>query len=617
MRCFPGAVFVCGLLVSFVPVSAQSPESRSNPSEDRAAAYNAFVQGRSLEGAGDIDGAIASHRRAAELDPDASGIWAELASLYARHNRPSEAIEAGNSSLERDPDNAEAHRTLGLVYAARTGARDSPAPDDIEQAVRHLERARGQTAEDAGLYLALGRLYVLGRESEKAIEVLIELLDSNPRFTEGLALLGQAHEMRGEWTEAASAYERAVVSSPRRMRYRRQLANALLNAGRPERALSVLRDLVKIRPDDASGWYLLSDLELEVNNYDEAEAAARRLIELEPSGLRGVYTLSRVLGAKREYQGMVDALESALERARDYEIPPRQTASLLQRLSVGREQLGNHDAAINALREALEFAPSNTGLQAQLARVYLRTGRLDEAADLVSLAQRETPLDLALMRIQAQILSARGEAADAVVVLEHALSQHEDQPAAHVALAGMYDEEDRFDDAVRVLQAAEDRFPESNFVVFQLGAVFERGQRYREAEEAFRRALDLDPNDAATLNYLGYMLAERGERLDESVHLIRRALELDPNNGSYLDSLGWAYLKQDRLELAELTLRQASDQLKRNSIVQDHFGDLLFRLERFAEAISAWERALAGDGEGIDLSVIEGKIRGAQQNLTR
>ena len=113
------------------------------------------------------------------------------------------------------------------------------------------------------------------------------------------------------------------------------------------------------------------------------------------------------------------------------------------------------------------------------------------------------------------------------------------------------------------------------------------------------------------------MLAERGERLEESVELIQRALALDPYNGSYLDSLGWAYFKQDRLELAERPLRQASDQLQRNSVVQDHLGDLFFRLEQYADAISAWERALAGDGDGVDLSVIRGKIGDSRTRLAR
>ena len=610
-------LLIAGVLASVAPVHAQSTTSREPDIEDRAAAYHAFVLGRSLEGAGDIDGAVAAHERAAELDPSASDIWSELAGLYARRNRPDEAIVAGTAALERDPDNAEAHRILGLVYAARAGGRGGPSQEDVDRAVDHLERARDPLTPDAGLYVTLGRLYVAIGESAKAIEVLNELLDAESQVGEALALLGQAHEAQGESDEAAAAYERAVTTSPRRMAYRRQLANALLTAGQPERALEVLRDLVRIRPTDAGGWYLLSDLELELALYSEAEAAARRLVELEPDSLRAAYMLSRVFGAQRQYQAMVGALEPAVRRARARDVAPSQIATLLQRLSVAYEQLGDHDAAIDRLTEALELTPSNLGLQAQLAQMYLNAGRLDEAAGAVSLAQQASPGNLALLRLEAQTLSARGEVADAVAVLERALAQHEDQLVAHVALAGMYSQHERVDEAVRVLRAAEARFPDSPTVAFQLGAVFERGQRYGEAEGAFRRALERDPDDAATLNYLGYMLAERGERLDESVDLIQRALELDPGNGSYLDSLGWAYLKQNRLDLAEPPLRQASDQLGRNSVVQDHMGDLLFLLERYAEAISAWERALAGDGDGVDLSVIEGKVADAQARLAR
>ena len=616
MRSILCTLSIAGLLTSVAFAEAQSPASGQPLFEDRAEAYHAFVLGRSLEGVGDIDGAVAAYERAAELDPAASDIWAELAALYARRNRHDEAVAAGNAALERDPDNAEAHRTLGLVFAARAGARSGPAQDDVDRAVDHLERAREQLTTDAGLSLTLGRLYVTARESAKAIEVLNELLDADPRFTEALVLLARAHETEGDWGQAAAAYERAVARSPR-TRYRRQLANALLNAGQSDRALEVLRELVRVRPGDAGGWYLLSDLELELENYDEAEAAAQQLIEVEPDGIRGAYMLSRVLGALREYQGMVDALEPAVRRAREGEIAPSQIASLLQRLSVAHQQLGDHDAAIDRLREAINLTPSNLGLQAQLAQVYLDAERVDEAVAVVSRAQLENPGNLMLMRIEAETLSARGEVDDALAVLERALSQHEDQPVAHVALASMFSQHDRVDEAVRVLEAAEARFPDNTIVVFQLGAVFERGQRYREAEGAFRRALDRDPEDAATLNYLGYMLAERGERLDESVDLIQRALLLDPNNGSYLDSLGWAYLKQNRLELAERPLRQASDQLRRNSVVQDHMGDLLFRLERYAEAISAWERALAGDGDAVDQSVIQGKIRDSQARLAR
>jgi len=604
---------VAWCLLAAAPAVAQPTAADPPGLEDRAAAYHAFILGRSLESAGDVDGAVEALERAAALDPGASDIWSELAGLYARNNRADEAIAAAEEALARAPDNAEAHRILGLVYAARVGARNGASEEDVTRALDHLQRGRNPEAPDFGLYLTLGRLLLTTGETGEAIEVLDEVLDYEPQFTEAIVLLAQAHETNGDLAAAAAAYERAVQFSPRRANYRRQLAGVLLDAGEVERARGVLRDLVGMNADDASGWYSLAEVEFELNDYEAAEAAANRLIALEPDALRGPYILSRIFAAGRRYQEMVDILEPVVRRAREANVDPGQIANLLQRMAAAHERLGNREAAIATLVEAVSLAPGDLGIQAQLTQVYIDAGRYDEAVAVVRRAQSVRPDNLALMRLEAQTLSARGDVDEALRVLERAVTRHRDEPVAHVALADLYSQSQRVDDAVRVLTAAEDRFPDNTVIVFQLGAVLERGARYTEAEGAFRRVLDVNPDDAPTLNYLGYMLAEGGERLDESVDLIKRALEIDPNNGSYLDSLGWAYYKQEQFQLAEAPLVRAGTQLLRNSVVQDHLGDLMFQLERYDEAVEAWERALDGDRDGVDVSSIESKLRDARR----
>ena len=90
-----------------------------------------------------------------------------------------------------------------------------------------------------------------------------------------------------------------------------------------------------------------------------------------------------------------------------------------------------------------------------------------------------------------------------------------------------------------------------------------------------------------------------------------------PRQPSYLDSLGWAYFKSDKLDLAEENLRRAADQLKTSSVIQEHYGQVLFKLGRYDEAIAAWTRALNGDGDSIDKSDVDKKIRAAKQKLPK
>ena len=82
---------------------------------------------------------------------------------------------------------------------------------------------------------------------------------------------------------------------------------------------------------------------------------------------------------------------------------------------------------------------------------------------------------------------------------------------------------------------------------------------------------------------------------------------------SRVDSIGWAYFKDGKLELALEHLKRAADQLGRNSVIQDHYGDVLFKLGRFDDAVAAWDRAIAGDGDDVERGEIDRKIKSARQ----
>jgi len=644
--CHAALFSIFALLLAESTVSAQPADGQAF--DTQASSYRLFMLGRHLEDEGELEAAIIAFRDAARFDREAAEPLAELSGLFARAGRAEEAISTGEEALVRDSQNLTAHRILGLTYASSAGGSEGSSRD-AARAISHLSQARGTLTPDLQVDLTLARLYLRTDAIDDATELLEQLVRDEPGVTEislllsqaygqagrndialetletavitgrpsyrALARLGEMYQQRRRWREAAGAYAQAVALNPRNATVRRRLARALLEFGELDRARGVLQELIEMRPRDAASLHLSAEVELELNNFTEAETIARQLVDLEPEGLRGPFVLAQVHSRRREYQSVVDTLQPVVDEGRSRDVRPERLARSISLLGFAHEQLGNFQMAAQIYENAIEVMPNNLVFQTRLARAYVDADRHEDATRVLLDARRQHPEAVSLVLIESEIHTSRGDIERSESLLRELIETNRDDPRGFLALANFYSNTDRVEDAVELLETAQQRFPEDNSIRFQLGATFEQNDRFLEAERAFRDLLVRDPEHPQALNYLGYMLADRGERLQASVTLIERAIAKDPHNGSYLDSLGWAYFKLNRFDLAESPLRAAGDQLQTNSVVQDHLGDLLNRLGQYVEAIEAWKRALNGDGEAIDPDAIERKIDVAERQI--
>ncbi len=595
------------------------------------------------------------------LDPAASELPAELAALYLRHERVADAITSAENALKLSAANNEAHRVLGMIYAAiaddrrSSGGRQSASDDStVRQAIDHLEKALvGVVGDpDPNVRAALARMYVRAAAFDKAIPILRDLVTRERGWQDGVTLLAEAYAAAGknaeaiawleeeapenprlyatlgdfyererQWKESAAAYAKAVQRQPRNADLKLRYSSALLSAGgraNAEKARGVLTEIAAGASADQRVLYLLSQAQRRSGDPTTAEATARRLIGVNKASPWGYFALAEALQDRQQYQAIVDVLVPVVKDLRAQSAADASGLGLLlPHIGFAYEQLGQYDAAIDAFGEAHRLAPKDGLITSYLIQSNLSAKKYGAAVELARQARVDSPDDLRLARLYAQALRQNGQPDQAVAVLQEMLARQEQNPFAYVSLAQIYQDANRGGDAVKTLESAEARFPADTSIPFELGAVLEKQKRYAEAESAFRKVLAIDPDHAAALNYLGYMLADRGERLDESVGYLKKALEIDPDNGSYLDSLGWAYFKGDKLDLAAENLQRAAAQLRTNSVIQDHYGDALFKLGRFDDAIRAWTRALAGDGDSIDRPAIDRKIKSAQQKLKK
>jgi Tfp pilus assembly protein PilF len=181
----------------------------------------------------------------------------------------------------------------------------------------------------------------------------------------------------------------------------------------------------------------------------------------------------------------------------------------------------------------------------------------------------------------------------------------DEPPELYLMLGLVYREAHEPHEAIRAFERAIAMKADSAQAHFYLGAQLEQLNRKPEARWELRRTIELDPNHADALNYLGYMDAESGTNLSEAKTLIERALALDPENGAYLDSLGWVYYKLGDLDAAIRYLERAATLVGDDPVVLDHLGEAYFKHGNVEKAQATWQKALELDQ---DVEAIKRKL---------
>ncbi len=141
------------------------------------------------------------------------------------------------------------------------------------------------------------------------------------------------------------------------------------------------------------------------------------------------------------------------------------------------------------------------------------------------------------------------------------------------------------------------------------GISYEREKQWDKAVADFKKVLEIDPDNADALNYLGYTWVDRGENLTEAFNMIEKAIELEPRSGAIVDSLGWAHYKLGQYSEARVNLEKAVELTPNSATIIDHLGDVYWKLGRFREAGYQWERALEYDPTEEERKNIEAKLK--------
>ena len=129
-------------------------------------------------------------------------------------------------------------------------------------------------------------------------------------------------------------------------------------------------------------------------------------------------------------------------------------------------------------------------------------------------------------------------------------------------------------------------------ILYRRGASYERLGDYVNSDKDLLKSLEINPDDAYVLNYLAYSWLEREYKIDHSLQMLEKAYTAKSNDPYITDSIGWAYYLIDDYIKAENFIKRAVELMPEDPIVNDHYGDILWKLDRKIQARYFWRNVL-------------------------
>ena len=403
--------------------------------------------------------------------------------------------------------------------------------------------------------------------------------------------------------------------------------------GKKDLGIEANRKAIQKAPDNLAGYQYLSQLYLQHNQPEEGikvlDSAAKRP-HVDASFLVELGETYAVFARGGRMEAVKPRAVEVFKRAAS--LNPSNSV-LLMHLADGFGFFGEVDRAVEIYSKLLERTPNLTVYRDKLVELYLRKQDRTNAAAQLRAVVRESPTNPQTHYLLGSILFEEHNSKEAAEHFSKTILLSPNFEPAYYDLAAAQINSDQPQEALRTIDKAHEKFPESfvgelysalayskmkdytnalrhltsaeviarvndtnrltHTFYFQLGSTYERNQKFKEAETYFRKSLDLAPDFAEALNYLGYMWAERGENLEEAHRMIERAVRSEPKNAAFLDSLGWVLYKLNRPQEGLKYLLQAVQQSEEpDPTLWEHLGDIYASLKQFDKAREAWQKSI-------------------------
>jgi len=539
---------------------------------------------------------------------------------------------------------AEVMRLFMEATQARLGGQ-------VTKAVELYHACLKLDAQNAAAMFELAKLYHGAQNFPTALDLAKRAVATDKENIWYRFLLADLYQQNSNMDDAAEVYRGIIAKWPDRYEVYVDLANALAYGGKVDDAIKVFGDLEKrfglndelimqqfgmlmgnerlgaaeelalraiaANPGEPHYQGLLAEVYNARGEHDKALLQYKKALEMDPGN-----SMLRIALAEHYYTaGQMEAAYTELGQAfmdpeLDIDAKMQVLIGFFEMTNSEGEKPGDRPDLIRRsyeLIEALEKAHPESGKPHTIHGDFLlRDGKFVEAREQFRTAlkfeKERFPIHLQLMQLDMQLRDHEALHRDA----EETISLFPTLPEPYLYNGIGLSQLKRHDEAIETLITGRDLVVDNPPMEAQfwssLGDAYNEAKNYAKSDQAYDKALAIEPENATVLNNYAYYLSLRNEQLDKAERMSKLSNELMPEQMSYQDTYAWVLFQMGRYADARTWIEKAMAAGAKDGVILEHYGDILFELGDKESAMNNWRLAKeAGDAsELIDRKINEG-----------
>ena len=550
-------------------------------------------------------------KKAVTLDPKSASARLLLAAYYIKNNRLQEAEQACWSAVAADPKNLSAREILAQVVLKQ---------GDRARAEQVLRQASNDLADNPQGLRLLANYYAGSGQIDKA---KVEYVNLAQKYPKNLSVQEGYVKVLLELKDFATA-QTVVTGLMKNNGKDPQVAVlngiVLFNNGKLTEAVNALQTAANDAPKDAYIQFWLGRVAMAKGDSGLAEKSFRLAVQLNPSNLEAQEALARIAGQRGDMSMLSEVAEKTIATA------PHFPGGYVWRATVEMAR-NSPDQAEADLKTAMSDAPKSPQAYLMLGQIRFQQKRYPEGAALLEQALQNDPNSVQALRGLVGYDLNRKQPAQALARLNSQIEKNPKNSAFYDLLAQFQIQNKNYDQAAVTAQKAMDLNPDDSEAITiyselqarngqaakaigvwgqwtkthpgnagglaVLGTLEESLGDTQKAEDYYKKALQIQPEQPVASNNLAYLMLQNGENVDVALTLAQTARRAMPTAPNTADTLAWAYYHKGTYGFARDLLEDATKIDPNSAAMQYHLGMVYSKLQDKSSAAAHLKKAIS------------------------